>query len=88
MIRRRPSCLNWPASLCAPPDGWSHSTDAWCPNNPASRAGCWPKDRGKFVRTREEYLRLASARFPKVEPHLRHDLLRIPYTHLIMRCFN
>jgi hypothetical protein len=46
------------------------------------------KDRGKFVRTRDEYLRLASTRFSKVEPHLRHDLLRVPYTHLIMRCFN
>jgi SAM-dependent methyltransferase len=44
------------------------------------------KDRGKFVRTREEYTRLALARFSKVEPHLRHDLLRIPYTQLIMRC--
>lgn len=43
-------------------------------------------DRGKFVRTREAYLRLASVRFPKVEVHLRHDLLRIPYTHLITRC--
>jgi hypothetical protein len=46
------------------------------------------KDRGKFVRTREEYLRLALARFSKVESHVRHDLLRIPYTHLIMRCFD
>jgi SAM-dependent methyltransferase len=55
-----------------------------------SRIARWllAKDRGKFVRTREEYLRLASARFPKVEPHLRHDLLRVPYTHLIMRCFD
>jgi SAM-dependent methyltransferase len=44
------------------------------------------KDRGKFIRNREDYLRLASARFPKVEPHLRHDLLRVPYTHLILRC--
>jgi SAM-dependent methyltransferase len=44
------------------------------------------KDRGKFVRTRVEYLRLASAHFPKVEAHIRHDLLRIPYTHLIMCC--
>jgi SAM-dependent methyltransferase len=44
------------------------------------------RDRGKFVRTREDYLRLASAYFTKVEAHLRHDLLRIPYTHLIMRC--
>ena len=45
-------------------------------------------DRGKFVRARAEYERLASARFSKVECHLRHDLLRIPYTHLIMRCTN
>lgn len=44
------------------------------------------RDRGKFVRTREAYLLLASVRFPKVEAHLRHDLLRIPYTHLITRC--
>jgi cyclopropane fatty-acyl-phospholipid synthase-like methyltransferase len=55
-----------------------------------SRIARWmlAKDRGKFVRTRDEYLRLASTRFSKVEPHLRHDLLRVPYTHLIMRCFN
>jgi SAM-dependent methyltransferase len=46
------------------------------------------KDRGKFVRTREEYLRLALARFSKVESEVRHDLLRIPYTHLIMSCFD
>jgi len=53
-----------------------------------SRIARWmlAKDRGKFVRTREEYMRLASAHFSKVEPHVRHDLLRIPYTHLIMRC--
>jgi len=43
-------------------------------------------DRGKFVRTPEAYLRLAAARFPEVQAHLRHDLLRIPYTHLITRC--
>jgi cyclopropane fatty-acyl-phospholipid synthase-like methyltransferase len=55
-----------------------------------SRIAHWllTKDRGKFVRSREEYLQLASARFSKVEPHLRHDLLRIPYTHLILRCFD
>lgn len=44
------------------------------------------KDRGKFVRPREEYLRLAAVCFPKIEDRVRHDLLRIPYTHLIMRC--
>jgi SAM-dependent methyltransferase len=45
-------------------------------------------DRGKFVRPLAEYQRLASAQFSKVRCHLRHDLLRIPYTHLIMRCSN
>jgi SAM-dependent methyltransferase len=54
-----------------------------------SRIARWmlAKDRGKYVRTQEEYLRLASMRFSKVESYLRHDLLRMPYTHLIMRCF-
>jgi SAM-dependent methyltransferase len=53
-----------------------------------SRIARWmlAHDRGKFVRTREEYLRLASTHFSKVELRLRDDLLRIPYTHLIMRC--
>lgn len=46
------------------------------------------KDRGQFVRTQTEYWRLASLGFGKVEVNLRHDLLRIPYTHLIMRCSN
>ena len=55
-----------------------------------SRIARWmlAKDRGKFVRTREDYLRLARTRFSKVEPHLRQDLLRVPYTHLIMCCFD
>ena len=53
-----------------------------------SRIARWmlSKDRGKFVRTREEYLRLAAPHFSTVEPQLRHDLLRIPYTHLILSC--
>lgn len=45
-------------------------------------------DRGKFIRTPEEYQRLAGKRFSRLEPHLRHDLLRVPYTHHIMRCSN
>jgi SAM-dependent methyltransferase len=45
-------------------------------------------DRGKFVRTHSQYERLATVCFSKVESALRHDLLRIPYTHLIMRCSN
>ena len=43
------------------------------------------RDRGEFVRRCEDYERLAAGFFSKVEALVRHDLLRIPYTHLIMR---
>jgi SAM-dependent methyltransferase len=46
------------------------------------------RDRGKYVRTREEYHRLAGQKFSQIESDLRHDMLRVPYTHLIMRCSN
>src|SRR5438876_5163570 len=37
-----------------------------------SKAARWvlSKDRGKFVRTSEEYMRLASASFSRIEPHI------------------
>lgn len=44
------------------------------------------KDRGKYVRTLFEYERLAASCFPKVKSTVSHDLLRVPYTHLIMEC--
>lgn len=44
------------------------------------------RDRGKFVRAQADYLRLASQIFSTIESHLTHNLLRIPYTHLILRC--
>lgn len=43
-------------------------------------------DRGRFVRNEAEYLELARSWFQKVIPNLRTDVLRIPYTHLIMEC--
>jgi SAM-dependent methyltransferase len=46
------------------------------------------QDRGRFVRPVEEYKRLAGIVFGTVESHVVDDLLRIPYTHLIMRCTN
>ena len=44
------------------------------------------RDRGQFVRTQEQYAELAHSWFQEVKPHLREDVLRIPYTHLIMEC--
>lgn len=43
-------------------------------------------DRGRHVRSREAYLELVGDRFHKVEPFLRHDLFRVSYPNLIMKC--
>jgi SAM-dependent methyltransferase len=43
-------------------------------------------DRGEYVRAPEEYEILARRSFADVEPSLRSDLLRIPYTHCILVC--
>lgn len=44
------------------------------------------RDRGEFVRTREGYTRLAESVFGEVNASITHDLLRIPYTHIILEC--
>jgi len=44
------------------------------------------KDRGKYVRTKDEYLHLASKLFKDVQVSIHHDFIRIPYTHIIMEC--
>jgi len=44
------------------------------------------RDRGEYVRTENEYGDLASICFPATEIAIRHDLLRIPYTHCLMNC--
>lgn len=44
------------------------------------------KDRGQYVRTAEQYLALAKIKFFDVKVHIRHDLIRIPYSHIIMEC--
>jgi cyclopropane fatty-acyl-phospholipid synthase-like methyltransferase len=44
------------------------------------------KDRGQNVRTQEAYLAIASQVFSTTAVSIRHDLLRIPYTHIILEC--
>lgn len=44
------------------------------------------RDRGQNVRTQEGYLAIASQVFSTITVSIRHDLLRIPYTHLILEC--
>ncbi|MBZ5704020.1 MAG: class I SAM-dependent methyltransferase [Acidobacteriia bacterium] len=44
------------------------------------------RDRGQFVRSEEGYAQIAERVFDKVRSSIRHDLLRIPYTHIILEC--
>jgi SAM-dependent methyltransferase len=44
------------------------------------------RDRGQFVRDRQHYLRLAATSFTTITATVRHDLLRIPWTHILLRC--
>lgn len=44
------------------------------------------RDRGENVRTAEEYERLARKAFEQVESDVRHDLLRLPYSHVLLTC--
>jgi cyclopropane fatty-acyl-phospholipid synthase-like methyltransferase len=44
------------------------------------------RDRGEHIRSEAEYVKIASQVFANVRATVRHDLLRIPYTHLILEC--
>jgi len=43
-------------------------------------------DRGRYVRSPEAYEAIARTVFDDVTVHVRHDMLRVPYTHVIMVC--
>jgi SAM-dependent methyltransferase len=53
---------------------------------PAAARALLRIDRGRAVRSVEGYRRLASEAFGAIETHVRHDLLRIPASHLVMIC--
>ena len=44
------------------------------------------RDRGRFVRSEAGYRELASKVFSNIESSVRHDLLRIPYSLIILKC--
>jgi SAM-dependent methyltransferase len=44
------------------------------------------RDRGEYVRSEPQYVEIASRGFTSVKASVRHDLLRIPYTQLILEC--
>jgi SAM-dependent methyltransferase len=44
------------------------------------------RDRGRYVRNETDYVALARNVFNNVQPFLTTELLRIPYTHIILEC--
>lgn len=58
----------------------------WTEHQSRSARYLLARDRGQFVRSQEQYVSLASQVFSKIAPSIRHDLLRIPYTHIILEC--
>ena len=48
--------------------------------------GLLDMDRGSHVRSLDASLQLVKPVFPAVKTHLRTDLLRIPFTHLVIEC--
>lgn len=43
-------------------------------------------DRGRYVRWQDQYVALARRAFARVEVTTRTDLLRVPYTHVVLEC--
>jgi cyclopropane fatty-acyl-phospholipid synthase-like methyltransferase len=44
------------------------------------------RDRGQFVRKIAEYQKLGAGHFAQMQAQVRHDLLRIPYSLLVLEC--
>lgn len=56
------------------------------PGQGAIRRFAVMQDRGRFVRSQEQYRALAAGFFADINATVRHDLLRLPYSHLILTC--
>jgi SAM-dependent methyltransferase len=58
----------------------------WTNDQPTTTKWLLGRDRGEHVRSQQEYMAIASRVFKNIRPNVRHDLLRIPYSHLILEC--
>jgi SAM-dependent methyltransferase len=58
----------------------------WTDHQSSAARALLARDRGEFVRSEAAYVAIASRVFDNVKASIRHDLLRIPYTHIIMEC--
>jgi SAM-dependent methyltransferase len=58
----------------------------WTKNQSRASRYIQARDRGQFIREEKAYVGLAEKVFPTIRSSIRHDLLRIPYAHIIMEC--
>jgi SAM-dependent methyltransferase len=58
----------------------------WTSDQSAAARWLLARDRGEHVRNQGEYVSIASQAFANVKSSVRHDLIRIPYSHLILEC--
>ncbi len=70
------------------PEGFLLTYDnAWVKGQSPIARWLISKDRGRHVRTPDEYLAIVKTRFNRVETTIRHDGYRIPYTNFTMKAF-
>jgi SAM-dependent methyltransferase len=58
----------------------------YSPNQSRLSRAVVARDRGGAVRTVDAYRALAARRFADVQTHEHHDLLTIPYSHVVLEC--
>jgi len=75
------------AASALKPDGMLITMDpVFAPGQHSLARWLISRDRGRCVRSPEAYQVLAREHFPLVNHHLRHDMLNVPYSHIIMQC--
>ena len=72
--------------LLKPGGRWITVDGCYAPGQSALARYILSSDRGEFVREEGGYTKLAAPHFAALKASLRHDLLRIPYSHLVMEC--
>ena len=58
----------------------------WTPDQSSTARYIQGHDRGQFIREEQAYTTLGEKVFPRIKSSIRHDPLRIPYTHIILEC--
>jgi SAM-dependent methyltransferase len=58
----------------------------WTNGQSSAAKALLARDRGEFVRSEEGYVGIASKVFDNVRASIRENMLRIPYTHIILEC--